>query len=109
MSSPRSQQVFAEEFDATIGRELKNWAARQHAPASVRTRVLEGAARQSKKPAGGAVSRRAQAVRRLHAWLVGPPAPRTPQLSYNDLTQWLASQAAWHNLGIDRRAVRLVC
>lgn len=108
MSSPRSKQSSSNEFDATIGRELKSWAARQHAPTSLRTRVLEQAVRQPGKSAA-APARRSQFIKRLQVWLVGPTAVHGPQLSYSDLTQWLSSQAAWHNLGNDRRAVRFVC
>ena len=107
MSSPRSQQFDA--FDATIGRELKSWANRQHAPTSIRTTLLEEAARRAKKPAAGSATRRTPFMKRLHVWLVGPTPVRGSQLSYSDLTQWLSSQAAWHNLGNDRRAVRFVC
>lgn len=107
MNSPRSQKFDA--FDATIGRELKNWATRQHAPASIRATLLEEAAVRAKKPAAGSAHRRNTFVKRLQVWLVGPTSVRGPQLSYSDLTQWLSSQAAWHNLGNDRRAVRFVC
>jgi len=98
MSSPKLRKH--SDFDLTIGRELQSWASRQHAPAEVRRRVLDGAAVQA---------RSLRSVRRLQQWLNIGPVRRKPQLPYTELTQWLYNQAMWHSLGNDRRAVRFVC
>ncbi len=107
MSSPRSQDF--DEFDVTIGRELKNWGSKQQAPAAVRSIILDNAARHAKKSVSSGAYRRKQFVKRLQHIFVGANAFRGPEMTYPDLSQWLFSQAAWHNLGNDRRTVRFVC
>lgn len=107
MSSPRLQKQ--SDFDATIGRELKSWAARQQPPADARARLLEAAAAQSQKPTERRAPR-ASAMTKVQRWLSAVvPSRRNPQLPYTELSQWLFNQAMWQSLGNDRRAVRFVC
>lgn len=107
MSSPRLQKQ--SDFDATIGRELQSWAARQQAPAGGRARLLDAAAAQTRKPAKRQARRSPRFVTELHRWLTATPARRNPQMPYSELSQWLFNQAMWQNLGNDRRTVRFVC
>lgn len=107
MNSPRVQRP--DEFDATIGRELKAWAGRQQPPAAVRAAILQAAAERSPTPAKAVIQGRSPVLQRIQQWLVSPHGRRQPQLPYSELSQWLFTEAMWHSLGIDRRAVRYVC
>lgn len=101
MNSPELQKY--DEFDASIGRELRSWAARQQPPAGGREALLEAAAPRTRR------SIRANMLNRIQRWLLSPRATSGPDLPYVELSQWLYAQAMWHSLGNDRRAVRFVC
>lgn len=108
MNSHKFQKM--DDFDFTIGRELKRWGAGVQAPTSARALILQQAAQQSRIPAEKtAPVRPPQILKRLQKLLLGGSGLHGTHMAYPDLTQWLFSQAAWHNLGIDRRATRLVC
>lgn len=107
MSSPRSRTQT--EFDATIGRELRNWGDRQQAPAAVRNQILQQA---SETKTARQVRFRLKALRpfrRLRFYLFEASSLRLPDLPYSELTRWLHAQAAWQHLGNDRRSARFVC
>ena len=104
MNSPRNQ---GDEFDATIGHELKTWASRQTAPASGRRQLLQAAVRSKNSAAQRRF--RPRLIAQLQQWLAGPFHRPQPAFPATELSQWLFYQTAWHNLGIDRRAVRFVC
>lgn len=103
MNSPRMDRH--SDFDSTIGQELKSWAARQQAPVDSRAVLL--AAARAAAPRRRSWSR--VTARRIQSWLAASFGRRPPRLPHTELTQWLFTQAMWHNLGIDRRAVRFVC
>jgi hypothetical protein len=107
MSSPRSK--YTNDFDTTIGHELKSWSSKQQAPSSIRTSLLDAAARQVKQPAKDNQSQKSNGFKRIQNWLFGTVGRPEPQRHYADLSQWLFTQAAWHSLGNDRRSVRFVC
>ena len=108
MSSPKLQKQ--SEFDATIGRELQSWAARQKPPAGARARLLEAAAAQSLQHTNRIPRRRPRIFKQVQRWLAAAVAGnRSPQMPYSELSQWLFNQAMWQNLGNDRRAARFVC
>jgi hypothetical protein len=106
MNSPRLNKK--DEFETVIAQDLKAWSARVQAPESSRQALLEAAARQERRSMRRLPALKSLVPQGLQRWLTAPLS-RAPKLPQSELAQWLFTQAMWHNLGNDRRAVRFVC
>jgi hypothetical protein len=106
MNSPKLQKY--DEFETTVARDLKIWSGRVQSPAGGREALLRKAAERTRRAPRRISMLRSLVPHRLQRWLTSP-RDRLPKLPQTELTQWLYTQAMWHNLGNDRRAVRFVC
>jgi hypothetical protein len=103
MNTPNLHKT--DDFDETIGRQLKYWGEQKKPSKAIRGQLLIRAADENRKQWKQEESLPA----RLRKWLAVSAVKRRTDLHYTEFSGWLYSQAMLQNLNMDRRAVRFVC
>lgn len=92
------------EMDHLLSHPLKNWAAKQTAPAYVRARILRQAGNRAQGTRIQQFGNRLLVkIRALNPYWTGQP------LSHAELAKWIFSKAMLDCLRMDRETLRVVC